>query len=117
MTDTATGHDITTGLGMRLTSAVIGRSPGDFPGPRLTTAALRALRTLLQGIAAAFPAAGAGTVVLATTYWKAFGYSCLAALIAAMVSFLQNAAGFLPEDPTQQLTRQTRAALILSYVV
>jgi hypothetical protein len=85
---------------MRLTSAIIGRSPGDL-GQRVTTAALRALRTLLQGIAAAIPAAGAGTVVLETSYWKAFGYSCLAALIAAIVSFLQNVAGILPEDPTQ----------------
>jgi hypothetical protein len=84
-----------------LTSAIIGRSPGGL-GRSVTTAALRALRTLLQGIAAAFPAVGTGTVVLATTYWKAFGYSCLAALIAAMISFLQNAAGFLPEDPTQR---------------
>jgi hypothetical protein len=86
---------------MSITNAIIGRSPGDGSA-RLGTAALRALRTLLQGIAAAFPAAGAGTVVLQTTYWEAFGYSCLAALIAAIVSFLQNVAGFLPEDPTQQ---------------
>ena len=39
-----------------LPAAIIGRSPGDFPA-NLTTAVLRALRTLLQGIAAAFPAA------------------------------------------------------------
>ena len=95
MLDTATGHD------MQITHAIIGRSPGSLPA-RLGTAALRALRTLLQGIAAAFPAAGAGTVVLQTTYWKTFAYSCLAALIAAIVAFLQNVAAFLPEDPTQQ---------------
>ena len=65
-------------------------------------AALRALRTLIQGIAAAFPAAGAGIAVLHSTCWQTFGYSCLAALIAALVSFLQNVAGILPEDPTQQ---------------
>jgi hypothetical protein len=93
--------DTTTRPDTGLTHAIIGRSPGSFPA-RLDTAALRALRTLLQGIAAAFPAAGAGTVVLQTTYWKTFGYSCLAALIVAIVAFLQNVAGFLPEDPTQQ---------------
>jgi hypothetical protein len=59
-------------------------------------------RTPLQGIAAALPAVGAGTVVLGTTHWHAFGYSCLAALIAAAVAFLQNAAATLPEDPTRQ---------------
>jgi hypothetical protein len=84
-----------------LLDAVIGRSPGDWPD-NLTTAALRALRTLLQGIAAAFPAAGAGIVILQTTYWDTFGFSCLAALVAALVSFIQNVAGFLPEDPTQR---------------
>ena len=93
--------DTTTGRDMKLTHAIIGRSPGSIPA-RLGTAALRALRTLLQGIAAAFPAAGAGTIVLQTTYWKTFAYSCLAALIAAIVAFLQNVAAFLPEDPTQQ---------------
>ena len=93
--------DTTTGRDMGLTHAIIGRSPGSITA-RLETAALRALRTLLQGIAAAFPAAGAGTVVLQTTYWETLGYSCLAALIAAIVAFLQNVAGFLPEDPTQQ---------------
>jgi hypothetical protein len=84
-----------------LPDAIIGRSPGDWP-ENLATAALRALRTLLQGTAAAFPAAGAGTVILQTTYWNTFGYSCLAALIAALVSFIQNVAVFLPEDPTQR---------------
>jgi hypothetical protein len=95
MLNTATGRDTP------ITHAIIGRSPGDIP-ERLGTAALRALRTLLQGIAAAFPAAGAGMVVLQATYWQTFAYSCLAALIAATVAFLQNVAGFLPEDPTQQ---------------
>jgi hypothetical protein len=84
-----------------LPDAIIGRSPGNWP-ENINTAALRALRTLLQGIAAAFPAAGAGTVILQTTYWNTFGYSCLAALIAALVSFIQNVAGFLPEDPTRR---------------
>jgi hypothetical protein len=95
MIDTPTRNDTL------LPNAIIGRSPGGWPG-RLTTAALRALRTLIQGIAAAFPAAGAGIVVLQTTYWKTFGYSCLAALIVALISFLQNVASFLPEDPTQR---------------
>jgi hypothetical protein len=58
-------------------------------------------RTLLQGIAGAFPSAGVGTVVLTTSYWQTFGFACLAALIAALVSFLQNVAAVLP-DPGQQ---------------
>lgn len=86
---------------MPITSAVIGRAPGTFTSS-IKTAAFRALRTLIQGIAAAFPAAGAGVAVLQSTYWETFAYSCLAALIAAVVSFLQNVATFLPEDPTQQ---------------
>jgi hypothetical protein len=59
--------DTTTGRDTQLTHAIIGRSPGGSILARLDTATLRALRTLLQGIAAAFPAAGAGTVVLQTT--------------------------------------------------
>jgi hypothetical protein len=82
MIDTTTGHDT------RLTDAIIGHSPGDFPAPRLTAAAL--------------PAAGTGTVVLPTTYWKAFGYSCLAALCGNETMAAMSAAGILPEDPTQR---------------
>jgi hypothetical protein len=44
---------------------------------------------------------GAGMAVLQATYWQTFAYSCVAALIAATVAFLQNVAGILPEDPTQ----------------
>jgi hypothetical protein len=83
------------------TSVLVGSSPGpDWPS-RFKLAFLRALRTLLQGVAGAFPAAGAGTVVLSTGYWETFGYSCIAALIAAVVSLLQNISSFLPTDPTQ----------------
>lgn len=86
---------------MSMTTAVIGSSPGRTSGKKVRLASLRALRTLIQGIAAAFPSAGAGTVVLSTGYWQTFGYACIAALITAVVSFLQNVATFLPEDPTQ----------------
>ncbi|TDB86111.1 hypothetical protein E1264_18985 [Actinomadura sp. KC216] len=86
---------------MAVKRALIGRSPGSTLGAKLRTASLRALRTLLQGLASAFPSAGAGTVVLSTGYWQTFGYACLAAVITAVVSFLHNAAGILPEDPTQ----------------
>ncbi|GAA2261892.1 hypothetical protein AB0C84_07530 [Actinomadura sp. NPDC048955] len=86
---------------MAVTSALIGSSPGQTFAAKLRTASLRALRTLLQGLASAFPSAGAGTVVLSTGYWQTFGYACLAALITAVVSFLHNAASILPEDPTQ----------------
>jgi len=82
------------------TKAVLGRSPGEA-GERWTVALLRALRTLIQGVAGAFPAAGVGTAVLTTSYWTAFLYTCLAAAVTALVSLLQNLASFLPPDPTQ----------------
>jgi len=68
---------------------------------RLKLAALRALRTTLQAVAAAFPSAGAGAELLGSGYWKTFAYSLLAAGISGVVSFLNNIATFLPEDPTQ----------------
>lgn len=82
--------------------ALIGRSPGDSFSQRFRKAILRALRTFIQGIAAAFPTAGAGGVVLSTGYWQTFGFSCVAAAITAVVSLLQNVASFLPTDPTQK---------------
>lgn len=83
------------------TRSLLGGVPGEF-GSRLRVALLRAFRTLLQGVAGAFPAAGVGTTVLTTGYWETFGYSCLAAAIAAVVSLLQNVADIFPSDPTQR---------------
>ena len=62
---------------------------------------LRSLRTLLQGIAAAVPAASAGSAVLSISYWSAIGYSILGAFVTAFVALLQNISKFLPDDPTQ----------------
>lgn len=79
-------------------TAVISSAAED-PGKgwsKVRVAFLRALRTFLQGVAGAFPAAGAGMAILSSTYWLTFGYSILAALIASVVSFLQNLASFLP---------------------
>ncbi len=88
-------------------AVVFGSSPGGSGEPggwplKVRLAALRALRTLIQGIAAAFPAAGPGQAILGAGYWETFGYSCLAALITAVVSFLNNVADFLPTDPSQK---------------
>lgn len=47
------------------------------------SAGIRALRTLIQGVAGAFPAAGAGSAILTAGYWQTFGYSCLTAGITA----------------------------------
>jgi hypothetical protein len=83
---------------------LIGSSPSPPPGggwSKARLALLRATRTFIQGIAAAFGAAGPGSAILSTTYWRTFGVSCLAALVTGVVSFLQNIARFLPEDPTQ----------------
>jgi hypothetical protein len=86
-------------------TALIGSLARAIPAvQRLQLAALRALRTTLQSVAAAFPAAGAGTELLGAGYWRIFGYSLLAAGISGVVSFLNNIATFLPEDPTQRPT-------------
>ena len=77
-------------------AAVVG-GPKNNPN-KVSVALLRALRTLLQGIAGAFPSAGAGTVVLTTGYWETLGYSIIAAAVAALVALIQNLAAILPED-------------------
>jgi hypothetical protein len=84
---------------------VVGRSPRNTAGGiPLKSAFVRAIRTLIQGIAAAFPAAGPGSAILSASYWQTFAYSCLAAVITAVVSFLNNIAQFLPEDGSQAPT-------------
>jgi hypothetical protein len=82
-------------------SLLLGGAPGEF-SERMRVAMLRAVRTLLQGVAGAFPAAGLGTAVLTTSYWATFGYSCIAAGVAALACLLQNVASIFPEDPTQK---------------
>ena len=84
---------------MSIVTAVAAHAPGITFSERLRTALLRALRTLLQGLAGAFPAAGMGTVVLTTGYWTSFGYAALAAVVTAIISFLHNVSDFLPTDP------------------
>ena len=86
---------------MRYQNALIGSTPVGPPRERLELAVMRSLRTLLQGIAAAIPAASAGSAMLSIGYWTAIGYSCLGAVVTAGVSLLQNIAKFLPDDPTQ----------------
>jgi hypothetical protein len=87
---------------MSVTSVVLGGSPGEDFGEKAKLAFFRALRTFIQGLAASFGTGAVGTSILTATYWEAFGVSVLGALITAAVSFLQNIAGFLPTDPTQQ---------------
>lgn len=88
---------------MAFMDVVLGSAPGETWRDRLRNSAARAVRTLLQGIMGAVPAAGAGTLVLTASYWEAFGYSVLAAVIGALVSFLQNLLG-PGVDPTQRQT-------------
>jgi hypothetical protein len=83
---------------------ILSSSPGATLGEKAKGAALRAVRTLVQGVAAAFPSAGAGAAILSKGYFLTLGYSCLAALITAAVSFLNNVATFLPEDASQKPT-------------
>jgi hypothetical protein len=87
---------------LKLSTAVFGSAPGDSMGDKLKLAALRALRTFLQGVAAAFPAGGAGAAILSTGYWETFAVAVLGAAITALASFLQNVASVLPQDPTQK---------------
>lgn len=82
--------------------AIIGSAPGASWGDRVRLAALRAVRTLLQGIVAAFPTAGAGTAVLSASYWHTFTLAVLGALVTALASFIQNISLFLPADPPQR---------------
>jgi hypothetical protein len=79
-----------------------GRSPGATWAARFKLAFLRAFRTLLQGIAGAFAAAGAGSSVIDASYWKSFEFAIIGAGLTAAASFLNNIAGFLPPDPTQK---------------
>jgi hypothetical protein len=86
---------------MNTLAAVVGSSPGPFLHA-VRLAGLRALRTLLQGLAAALVSAAPGAAILHTGYWETLGFTCLGALFTAIASFLNNAAGFLPSDPTQK---------------
>jgi len=87
---------------MNLAAAIFGSAPAPTTEANLKLAALRALRTFIQGVVAAFGAGGAGSAILATGYWETFGVSVLGAAITALASFLQNVAAFLPQDPTQR---------------
>jgi hypothetical protein len=87
---------------MNALSVVFGSSPGSF-GEKILLAFLRALRTFIQGVAAALVSAFPGQTFFDTSYWKAFGFSILAAGITAVASFLQNVATVLPTDPTQKV--------------
>jgi hypothetical protein len=84
---------------MTITPAALAAHAPGAGGEKFRLAALRALRTTLQGVGGAVPSAGIGTMMLTTGYWTAFGFSCLAAGVAGVVSFLHNIAEFLPEDP------------------
>jgi hypothetical protein len=83
-------------------ATVIGSSPGETLTARVQLAMWRALRTLLQGLAAALPVAGLGGELISVGYWQALGYSVLAAVFTAIASFLQGVASALPDDPTQR---------------
>jgi hypothetical protein len=84
---------------MSATRQVLGGSPGSR-GEKLKNAGWRSLRTLAQGVVAAFPAAGPGSTILNESYWLTFGVGCLTAATAAFVAFLQNALVLIP-DPGQ----------------
>lgn len=87
---------------MNLAAVLFGSSPATSWGKKILLAFLRALRTFIQGTAGALVSAFPGQAFFDVSYWKAFGFSVLAAGITAAASFLYNVAGFLPDDPTQK---------------
>jgi hypothetical protein len=87
---------------MGVKDMLLGGSPGASIRTRLANAGWRALRTFLQGVIAAFPAAGPGSALLNAGYWKTFWVACLAAAAGATVAFLQNALSLIP-DPGQKV--------------
>jgi len=80
-------------------TSLVSSAPGKSVGEKAKLAVLRALRTFIQGVAAALPAGGAGAEILSVGYWEMFGVSVLVAGFTALASLLQNLATFLPEDP------------------
>lgn len=86
---------------MNLSTALVGSAPGNSFSAKAKVAALRGLRTFIQGVAAALPTGGAGAEILSVGYWEMFGVAVLGAVFAGLASFLQNVATVLPADPTQ----------------
>ena len=88
---------------MQAVKAVFGSVPHNVDNwsDRSELAGLRALRTFLQAIAAALVAGGAGATVIDVSYWEGFLVAAIGAALAAVASFLQNIATFLPDDPGQ----------------
>jgi hypothetical protein len=90
---------------VNITAILLGGAPGDFK-EKVLLALVRALRTFIQGVAAALVSAFPGQTFFDVSYWEAFGFSILAAGITALASFLQNIASFLPDDPTQKKPKE-----------
>ena len=84
---------------MKLSTAVLGGAPGDSLGDKLKLSALRAFRTFLQGVAAAFPAGGAGAAIPAPATGRRSAWAVLGAGITAIASLLQNVASNLSRGP------------------
>jgi hypothetical protein len=82
---------------MSVARSLVARAPGATLGDRLKVALLRAVRTFIQGVAAAFGTAGVGTTVITTSYWTAFGVAVAGAGITAFASFLQNVSKLFPD--------------------
>ncbi len=87
---------------MQMSQALLGGAPGKSVGAKAQVAALRGIRTFIQGVAAALPTGGAGAEILSVGYWEMVGVAVIGAAFAGLASFLQNVATIFPEDPTQK---------------
>lgn len=86
---------------MNVANVVVGHAAKSSGGASVKLAALRALRTFLQGVAASFGTGAAGDAILDATYWEAVGVAIIGAAITAFASFIHNISTFLPVDPSQ----------------
>ena len=86
---------------MNVAALLFGGSPGTTFLVKVKKAAWRALRTFLQGVVGAFPAAGPASTIVNAAYWTTWRAGVVVAATGAVVSFLQNVVSAIP-DPGQE---------------
>jgi hypothetical protein len=69
---------------MSTIEALVAPAPGKGVAGKAKTAALRALRTFIQGVAAALVTGAAGTAIATIGYWEMVGIAVIGAAITAL---------------------------------